>query len=92
MYVVSCRLKTEVESLTKKKLGLILIGISILCLLFVLTELSANMAHEGLHAGQVQTYRQPFYGHIIVVYIIGVLGFISFFTGIVLIIIHKING
>lgn len=78
--------------MTKKKLGLILIGISILCLICVVFEISANIAHEGRHAGQIQTYHPPFYGHGLLMYIIGLLGFICFFTGIILIAIYKING
>lgn len=77
--------------MTKKKIGLILIVLSIICLIFVIAEISANIAHEGLHREKIQTYRPPFYGHGALVIGVGVLGAVSFFTGMVLIILDKIN-
>ena len=73
----------------KKKIGICLIVVSVLCLVFVVMGIHENIAHSGPVAGKITSYKPPFYAHGLLVVIVGVVGVILFLVGIYLIAQNK---
>ncbi|MBQ6382735.1 MAG: hypothetical protein IJJ42_03950 [Clostridia bacterium] len=73
----------------KTVIGLIMVILGVLLAVFVIQSIDANIPHTGRWAGKITQYRQPFYGHGIMVIWLFLLAAILFLTGLVLFFIGK---
>ena len=68
----------------KTVIGLILIVIGVLLAVYVIQSVSDNIPHTGRWAGKITQYRQPFYGHGVMVIWLFLAALILFLIGLVL--------
>lgn len=73
----------------KTVIGLIMVVLGILLAVFVIESINANIPHTGRWAGKITQYRQPFYGHGIMVIWLFLAALVLFLGGLVLFFIGR---
>ena len=75
--------------MTKKRTGIILIAVAAVLLGAVIISVGANLPQEGQWQGVITQYHPPFYGHGLLMILLGIAAAVSFLSGIILIVLDK---
>ena len=75
--------------MTKKRVGIILIVIAAVLLVAVIVSVGASLPRDGQWKGAITQYKPPFYGHGLLMILLGIAAAVSFLTGAVLIVMDK---
>ena len=75
--------------MTKKHVAIILIAISVILMGIVIVSVGANLPQEGQWKGVITQYKPPFYGHGLLMVLLGIASAISFLVGIILLVLDK---
>ena len=73
--------------MTKKRAGIILIVIAVILFAIVITSVAANLPQDGQWKGVITQYHPPFYGHGLLMILIGIVAAVLFLIGIILVVL-----
>ena len=73
--------------MTKRRKGIIMVLIAVILFAIVITSVAANLPQDGQWKGVITQYHPPFYGHGLLMILIGIVAAILFLIGIILIVL-----
>ena len=75
--------------MTKKRIGIVLIVLAFALLAAVIISIGASLPQDGQWKGVITQYHPPFYGHGLLMILLGIAAAVSFLAGSILIVMDK---
>ena len=75
--------------MSKKRIAIVLIIVAVILLAFVIFSVAACLPQDGPWTGVITQYHPPFYGHGLLMILVGIAAAISFLIGIILLVLDR---